>query len=60
MFSDIKMISFHFFLGIANGLGNEDMLNRLILINLKPIHHFGDSFASKYPEQIVFKGKHEL
>ena len=50
MFTDVKMIALYLFLGIADGLGDENVLDRFILLNVHPFHQPGNSITTENPE----------
>jgi hypothetical protein len=57
MFTDFKIVSLDFPLGILDGLRHETMLNRLVLFNAQAIHDVRNPLGPKNPKKVILQSQ---
>ena len=50
VFTNVKVITLDLFLGVADGLGDENVLDRFTLLDVHPCHQPGNPFTTENPE----------
>ena len=57
MLADVKIVPFHFFLGVLDGPTDHAMGDGLVLLHAQGPHDSAHALAAENPQKIVFQGQ---